>query len=101
MIINLVFISTWIFLLVWAIRTMSRGWQAASQIGGRTFVEENKRYVTRPIHPEMAEVKTGEELLVVNFKKEPEDPLYKSMQDRIEELKNEDDDDAGDVVVRV
>ena len=45
----------------------------------------------------------------VTFKQEPQDPLYKSMQDRIETLREEegtyeieeDDDDDGDVVVRV
>ena len=71
----------------------------------KPVIEEKKRTVQRPMHPEMAEVKTGDELLVVNFNRpEPQDPLYKSMQDRIQTLKDEegtteieedDDDDEG------
>ena len=70
-------------------------------------------------HPEMKEVKPGDELIVVRFNDEPidkdrfkldspvlhgEDPLHKSLQDRIKELKDEsksdeDDDDGGVGVV--
>ena len=65
----------------------------------------------------MVDVKQGDELLVVNFKREkntdprfkldsPElhnlgDPLHKSLQDRIEELQEEDeDDDDGGIISR-
>ena len=109
-----IFITTWIALFIIAIRTILRGWKAASELGGKQFINEKKRYVTRTIHPEMADVKQGDELLVVNFD-EPEketdprfkldspelhnlDPLNKSLRDRINELNNNDDeDDDGDV----
>ncbi len=112
-----IFITTWIALFVIAIRTILRGWKAASELGGKQFINEKKRYVTRTIHPEMADVKQGDELLVVNFD-EPEketdprfkldspelhnlDPLNKSLRDRIKELNDEDeDDDEGGLVVR-
>ena len=66
--------------------------------------------VTKPIHPEMVDVKPGEELMGITFKQDSQDPLYKSMQDRIETLREEegtydveddDEDDDGDVIVRV
>ena len=108
-----IFITTWIALFIIAIRTISRGWKAAAELGGKQFINEKKRYVTRTIHPEMADVKQGDELLVVNFddlEKEtdprfkldsPElhnlDPLNKSLRDRINELNDEDEDDDGNV----
>ena len=66
--------------------------------------------VTKPIHPEMVDVKPGEELMGITFKQDSQDPLYKSMQDRIDTLREEegtydveddDEDDDGDVIVRV
>ena len=107
-----IFITTWIALFVIAIRTILRGWKAASELGGKQFINEKKRYVTRTIHPEMADVKQGDELLVVNFD-EPEketdprfkldspelhnlDPLQKSLRDRIKELNEDDDEDDDD-----
>ena len=109
-----IFITSWIALFIIAIRIMSRGWKAASEIGGKQFINEEKRYVTKTIHPEMRDLKEGDELLIVNFnepKKEtdprfkldsPElhnlDPLQKSLRDRINELNEEEDDDEdGDV----
>jgi len=60
-------------------------------------------------HPEVQEIKSDEELLVVNFEKDTRDPLNRSLQDRIDALNNnidddwdddeDDDDDGGDVVV--
>ena len=110
-----IFITSWIALFIIAIRIMSRGWKAASEIGGKQFINEKKRYVTKTIHPEMRDLKEGDELLIVNFN-EPEketdprfkldspelhnlgDPLQKSLRDRINELNNNDDeDDDGDV----
>ena len=111
-----IFITTWIALFIIAIRTISRGWRAASELGGKQFINERKRYVTRTIHPEMRDIEEGDELLVVNFdepKKEtdprfkldsPElhnlDPLNKSLRDRIKELNDKDEDDEGGLVVR-
>ena len=109
-----IFITTWIALFIIAIRTISRGWKAAAELGGKQFINEKKRYVTRTIHPEMRDLKEGDELLIVNFN-EPEketdprfkldspdlhnlgDPLQKSLRDRINELNNDDEDDDGDV----
>ena len=42
-----IFITTWIALFVIAIRTILRGWKAASELGGKQFINEKKRYVTR------------------------------------------------------
>ena len=110
------FLLTWFILLFFAIRMIAKGWSAASELGGKQFIDEGTRYVTRVQHPEMIDVKQGDELLVVNFKKEknidprfkldsPElhnlgDPLYKSLQDRIDELDEDDDDDDGGIISR-
>ena len=110
-----IFIITWFVLLFYAVRLIAKGWSAASELGGKQFINEKKRYVTRTIHPEMRDLKEGDELLIVNFN-EPEketdprfkldspelhnlgDPLQKSLRDRINELNNNDDeDDDGDV----
>jgi len=107
-----IFITTWIALFIVAIRIMTSGWKAASELGGKQFINERKRYVTRTVHPEMRDLKEGDELLVVNFN-EPEeekdprfkldspelhnlDPLQKSLRDRIKELNDEDDEDDDD-----
>ena len=96
-----IFIFSWLILLVFAVRLIARGWSAASELGGRQYIDEGTRYVTRVQHPEMAEVKPGDELMVVNFKKpRSQDPLLQSLEDRIDELKNDDDDDDGDIVIR-
>ena len=110
------FLLTWFVLLFYAVRLIARGWSAASELGGKQFIDEGTRYVTRVQHPEMVDVKQGDELLVVNFKKEkntdprfkldsPElhnlgDPLYKSLQDRIDEVDEDDDDDDGGIISR-
>ena len=69
-------------------------------------VEEKTTFVTKTVHPEMEEVEVGDELLVVRFDEpeEEEDPrfkldspelhnlgdsLHKSLQDRIDELKED------------
>ena len=97
-----IFIFSWLILLVLAVRLIIRGWSAASELGGRQYIDEGTRYVTRVQHPEMAEVKPGDELMVVNFKEQNQsDPIYKSLQERIDELNEEDDDDDdGGLVVR-
>ena len=64
---------------------------------------ESKKTIKKIPHPELLEVKPGDELMVVNFKEQGEsDPIYKSLQKRIDELTEEEDDedDDGDVVVR-
>ena len=102
-----VFIITWILLLVWAIRSVVSGWRSkpvrdfnAGRISGEWTTE-----VSKPVHPEMIDVKPGTELMGVNFEKKTECDLeeYRALQDRIEELKSEledpwdDEDDDGDV----
>ena len=107
---DIIFSITWFLLLVWAIRSMSRG--IASQ-----YIDpgENSRprgmwttQVRRPTHPEMLDVKPGDQLMGVTFDNKPTScdlEEYKALQERIEELRQEleddDDDDDGDVVVRV
>ena len=64
-------------------------------------IEVESRTVKRTVHPELLDVKPGDELMVVNFKETDErDPIYKSLQERIDELNEEDDDDDGGLVVR-
>tara|TARA_Y100000994_G_C15298881_1_gene278709 strand:- start:41 stop:367 length:327 start_codon:yes stop_codon:yes gene_type:complete len=73
---------------------------------GEYNIKEKTTFVTRTVHPEMEEVEVGDELLVVRFD-EPEkeedprfkldspelhnlgDSLHKSLQDRIDELKED------------
>ena len=73
---------------------------------GEYNIKEKTTFVTKTIHPEMEEVEVGDELLVVRFD-EPEkeqdprfkldspelhnlgDSLHKSLQDRIDELKED------------
>ena len=73
---------------------------------GQYNIKEKTTFVTKSVHPEMEEVEVGDELLVVRFD-EPEkeqdprfkldspelhnlgDSLHKSLQDRIDELKED------------
>ncbi len=102
---TLIFVVSWVVLLIYAVRLMSKGWGAASDLSAGKFVESSKT-VTRPPHPEMAEIKPGDELLVVNFTPDQEfndkvldGMLQKSLQDRIEEIEDDDDDDDGGALV--
>ena len=106
------FLLSWFVLLFYAVRLIARGWSVASEMDGRKVIKEESRYVTKTIHPEMAEVKEGDELLVVRFDEPDEeidprfkldspalhnlDPLQQSLQDRIDELNEDDDDDDDD-----
>ena len=100
---DIVFSLTWILLLVWAIRSLSRGWniQDANRPNGIWTTK-----VKKVVHPEMVDVKPGEELMGVTFDKPNSCDLeeYKDLQKRIEELRQEleedDEDDDGDIVVR-
>ena len=97
----ILYVATWIILLILAVRLIARGWSAASDLGSGKFVESS-RTVTRPPHPEMMEVKPGDELMVVKFgEEEPIDPLHESLKNRIEELKDDDDDEGGALVPAV
>ena len=114
-----IFISSWLVLFVFAVRLMSQGWRIDQPRDVDLKYNVEKRTVTKVPHPEMADIKQGDELLVVRFD-EPEkemdprfkldspefhnlgDPLHKSLQDRIDELNEEDeeDDDEGGLIVR-
>tara|TARA_B100000287_G_C20166109_1_gene596272 strand:+ start:244 stop:549 length:306 start_codon:yes stop_codon:yes gene_type:complete len=90
---DLLFTISWFVLLVWAIRSMARGWNLMTQP-----MRKND------IHPEMRDVKEGEQLLGVTFEKKTSCDLdeYQDLQNRINQLKSEledpwDDDDDGDV----
>ena len=104
---DIVFSITWVLLLVWAIRSIARGWSKpvrdfnAGRLSGEWTTE-----VTKRVHPEMEGVEPGEQLMGVTFERKTECDLeeYKALQERIEELKSEledpwedDDDDDGDV----
>ena len=67
---DMLFILTWIVLFIFAIRTMFRGWNAVKESSTQGYSVE-KRTVTKMPHPEMADVKNGDELLVVNFNRKP------------------------------
>ena len=56
----IIFVVTWIVLLIYAVRLISNGWSAASDLGSGKFIESSKT-VTRPPHPEMMEDKPGDE----------------------------------------
>jgi len=101
---DIVFSLTWIFLLVWAVRSVISGARSQSvrNYNAGTWTTE----VTKRLHPEMVDVEPGEKLLGVSFEKKTSCDLeeYRSLQERIEELKLElenddedDDDDDGNV----
>ena len=103
---DIIFSITWILLLVWAIRSMSKGWGAMSNDPQRLSGMWTTQ-VKKPVHPEMVDVKPGEEIMGVTFDQKTSCDLeeYQALQARIEELKSEledpwdeeDDDDDGDV----
>jgi hypothetical protein len=101
---DIIFTATWFMLLVWAVRSIVKGWtsQSVRDYNAGTWTTQ----VTKRIHPEMEGVEPGEELLGVTFQPKSCDlEEYKDLQNRIDELKNEledpwnddDDDDDGDV----
>ena len=105
---DLIFTLSWFILLVWAIRTMARGWGLMTQPIQKNDVNPDGVWTTqvkKPVHPEMVDVKPGEELMGVTFKQREEDPLQQSLKSRIEELSTgedeDDDDDDGEIIVRV
>ena len=103
-VVDIVFTLTWVFLLVWAVRTMAQGWsKPVRDYNSSTWTTQ----VTKRVHPEMKDVEPGTELLGVNFDQKTSCDLeeYKDLQARIEILRAEleeedddDDDDGGDVV---
>ena len=68
----LLFVATWLILLLIAIRQMSRGFKAAadyqaiSEFRDRRIKEE-RRYVTKTMHPEMEDVEVGDVVSTYDF----------------------------------
>ena len=99
---NVIFIVTSLILGVAAVMLIWRNMMDINKLN------KPKRTI-QDLHPELENVQPGDELMTVNFgeENEEEDPLYKSLKDRINELNEEDDDDEddddddGDVIVRV
>jgi hypothetical protein len=100
---NIIFIISFLILGVGAVMLILKNLVDIRQLN-------NPKTILKNLHPELEEVQPGDELMTVNFgdkKEEDEDPLYKSLKNRINELneelddEDEDEDDDGDVVVRV
>ena len=100
---DFIFTVSWFILLVFAVRSLMKGWSLMGDVPSQGYIVE-KKTVTKIPHPEMAEVQNGDELLVVKFgEEEKKDPLLQSLENRITELNDpweDDDDDDGDIVVR-
>ena len=107
---DFIFTVTWFGLLVFAIRSIIKGWSMMSSPAKDFNYDVRKRTVTKSIHPEMSDVRQGDELMVVNFTPDDEflkrveqsdNFLQKSLQERIDEIEDPwDDDDDGGLVVR-
>ena len=102
---DMLFTIIWFSLLVFAIRSIMKGWSLMREVPSQGYSVE-KKTVTKIPHPEMVDVKQGDELLVVKFSgEEKKDPLLQSLENRITELKDpweedDDEDDDGDIIVR-
>ena len=99
------FTVTWFLLLIWAGRSILRGWsKPVRNFNAGTWTTE----VTKRVHPEMQDVEPGEQLMGVTFERKTECDLeeYRDLQNRIEELKSEledpwdDEDEDGGLIVR-
>ena len=100
---DFIFTVSWFALLFFAVRSIIKGWSIMRNAPSQGYIVE-KKTVTKIPHPEMVDVRQGDELLVVKFgDKEKKDPLLQSLEDRITELKDpwDDDDDDGDIISRV
>ena len=100
---NIIFIISFLILGVGALMLIWRNLDDINKLN-------NPKTILKDLHPELEHVQPGDELMTVNFGEEnEEDPLYKSLKNRIDELNeeryddeddDEDEDDGGDVVVR-
>ena len=98
---DIVFSLTWVLLFAFAIRSIIKGWSISQDIPMQGYSVE-KKTVTKIPHPEMVDVKNGDELLVVKFSgEEKKDSLLESLQERIDEIEEDDEDDDGDIIVRI
>ena len=95
------FTVTWFLLLIWAGRSILRGWsKPVRNYNAGTWTTQ----VTKRVHPEMEGVEPGEELMGVTFEAKSCDiDDYNELQDRINDLQSkledpwDDDDDDGDI----
>ena len=99
---NIIFIISFLILGVGALMLIWRNLDDINKLN-------NPKTILKDLHPELENVQPGDELMTLNFGEEnEEDPLYKSLKNRIDELNEEryddededDEDDGGDVVVR-
>ena len=99
---NIIFIISFFILGVGALMLIWRNLDDINKLN-------NPKTILKDLHHELENVPPGDELMTVNFGEEnEEDPLYKSLKNRIDELNeeryddedDEDEDDGGDVVVR-
>ena len=121
---DFIFILTWFFLLVWAIRTIVQGRNLMIEPIDNRDEDDLNRMAEESTHPELRDLKNGDEFLVVNFDQFTAPPVDKSrfkldspmlhdelnqsLQDRIDALNNgadgdnfddwDDDDDGGSPV---
>jgi hypothetical protein len=100
-VINNIFIAISLILGVVAVMLICKNFIAINKLNKAKRTIQN-------LHPELENIQPGDQLMSVNFgeENEDEDPLYRSLKDRINELNEEDDeedddDDDGDVIVRV
>ena len=103
---DIVFSITWVFLLVWAIRSVISGARSQSlrNYNAGTWTTQ----VTKRVHPEMEGVEPGEELMGVTFDRRTSCDIeeYNELQERINQLQNkledpwDDEDEDGGLVVR-
>ena len=102
---DIVFSITWVFLLVWAIRSVISGARSQSVriYNAGTWTTQ----VTKRVHPEMEGVEPGEELMGVTFAPRSCDiEEYNELQERINQLQDkledpwDDEDEDGGLVVR-
>ena len=130
---DIIFVIVWFGALIVGIRLMSNGWFLMSNNKREwkdyheDLPEEMGEEIKKSTHPEMQDLQPGDELIVVKFTKDQQpidrdkfkldspvlhetegDPLYKSLQSRIDTLREEikrdekedkDDDDGGAPVV--
>jgi hypothetical protein len=98
---NIIFIISFLILGVGALMLIWRNLDDINKLN-------NPKTILKDLHPELENVQPGDELMTVNFGEEnEEDPLYKSLKNRIDELNEEryddeedEEDDDGDMVVR-
>jgi len=121
---DFIFTLTWLFLLVWAIRTIVQGWNLMTKPIDNRDEDDLNRMAEESTHPELRDLKNGDEFLVVNFDQFTAPPVDKSrfkldspmlhdelnqsLQDRIDALNDgadgdnyddwDDDDDGGSLV---